>query len=244
MAQMTFYITLIFILGSVLVSIFISGRSRDRCLKDFDDDTVRVIFKEAPQIDGKLALESSGMEITFGEKVRGENGEMSYILFKNEYPNIARILRIYEELSPKEKEARDQHISGGYYYNQKRSTARKLRNLFSTFRDSFMEALNLFMGQAKIGGSSPLAGQDKYIKKVKSEVVGSIERAYDPLIEKHIGHKVVLVEVAGEAKNNYIGVLKEYSPNFVEILDIQVEGLGKVDIIFPRATTKIRHMVE
>lgn len=246
MAQWTFVITLIFILGSVLVSLFISGRSKDRCLKDFHEQPVVLKLSGEQELEGNLLVESSGMELIFNKDYAAKHNKKSYLLYKEEYPKIIRVLRRYNLLNTVQRRTRDAYIKTGYYHRLRRSTLRKFRNLFNTFRDSFIDALNLFIGQATRGRAVPqvLSGQDRYIGKMKEEVVGSLGRAYDPLLERCIGHRVTVVEKSGDESNAYAGVLKEYTPNFLEILNTDVETSGKADMIFPRATATVRYVVE
>lgn len=213
-------------------------------MKDFHNQPVVLRLKEAQELEGNLSVESSGLELTFNKDYSDRHNRSSYLLYKNEYPNIIGIVRRCSLLNAEQNEARSRYVNTNYYTTLRRSSLRRLRNLFNTFRDSFLEAASLLIGQISKGGIAPqaLGGQQKYMGKIKEEVIGSLGRAYDPLLEKHIGQRVIVIEKSGEESKECTGVFKEYTQSFLEILDIDLEGLGKVDIVFPRATATVRFL--
>ena len=62
---------------------------------------------------------------------------------------------------------------------------------------------------------------DDYLKRFSSVVVGSVGSTYDPLLERLIGQKIVVELVEGEESHEHVGILKNYSADFYELLDVQ-----------------------
>jgi len=243
MAQWTFLITLSFILISALLSFFVSSRRKDKCIKSFHGHTVLLEMASGPSFEGILETECSGIELIYRSD-KADN-KKSYLLYKEEYSGIRRIARMCKTLTPAQKKRRDSNIGTDYYNRVRHSTWRKTKNIFNSFRDSFLDAMSLFIGRAKRGIATPgaLQGQTKYIGKMKEDVIGHIGRAYDPLLEKHIGQKVVVIEKTADKQEEYRGILREYTPNFIEIMDIDIQPEVKADVIFPRATAVVRYTI-
>ena len=70
---------------------------------------------------------------------------------------------------------------------------------------------------------------------MKQDLMSSAGTSYEPLLEKYIGHKVVLEMIAGDKICKYPGVLKGYTAEFIEIMDVdyipkETETARKVDL--------------
>jgi len=84
---------------------------------------------------------------------------------------------------------------------------------------------------------------------MKQELIGSAGASFEPLLERYIGHKVVLEMIKGDKILEYCGVLKEYSAEFVEIMDVDYavnedRPARKADLVIPRKHGVIRHLAE
>ena len=55
---------------------------------------------------------------------------------------------------------------------------------------------------------------------MKKQLVGSVGTSYEPILERYIGHHVILELVKGESIIKYQGVLKDYTAEFVELMDV------------------------
>jgi len=94
-----------------------------------------------------------------------------------------------------------------------------------------------------------LTAQDKYTSKMKQELIGSSGAFYKPLLEKYIGHKVICELIKGEKTLKYTGVLKDYTAEFIEIMDVNYrfredESLRRADLVLLRKYGVIRHLGE
>lgn len=249
----TFLLTIIFIALTTVVAAFVKGKSKDRCLVDFSKKMVRIQIKGGKEVWGRLIVESTGLEFDYLNKHKDEDGhdEYSYILYKNEFPKIEAIVLYHDQLSKENKEERLKELKKTYHPGFFRRARRRIRNFFSTVRDSILEVVNLFMGQAKkmSFAQTNLASQDKYLSKMKGELVGLAATAYEPLLEKHIGKKVVLELLRGDKAIEYVGILKDYTAEFIEVIDIDYkkeenQPPKKADFVIPRSLGVIRHLAE
>ena len=246
-------ITIIFIVLATAVGAFIRRRSRDKCLKDFSKNMVTLEETSGKTIWGKLRVENTGLEFVYKTKHEDQQGhhETSYILYKYEYPNIAVLIRYLDELSERNKKERQKKLKRTYHPTLLRRLKRKTANIFKTIRDSVMEVVNLLISQAKKAtpAGAVLSSQDKYVSQMKQELMGSIGASYEPLLERYIGNRVVLELIRGDKIFEYCGVLKEYTAEFIEVMDVDYESkedepAKKADLVVPRKCGVIRHLGE
>ncbi len=244
-------ITIIFIIVTTIVSTIVSARRKDRCLTSFCDFMVTLLEKDGKRVWGHLAVETSGLELLYSEDYRDEDHiETSYILFKEEYNNIYLLLRFHSELSEENKRRRIQEVKRAYHPWPPRLLARKARNVANTCKDSIFELLGLAMTRAKTANPAlaTVASQQQSVKRVKKVVTDYLGRAYDPLLERYIGKRVVLeVTTDEEEVQEYTGVFEEYSRQFLQVMDVSYmdgEQTRICDIIAPRAHASIRHGAE
>ncbi len=246
-------ITIIFIFLATAVGAFIRGRTRDKCLKDFSDNMVTLLETSGKTIWGKLRVENTGLELVYSSTHRDEQGhdEMSYIVYKNEYPNMATLIRFHDELSERNKNKRQIELKRAYHPTFLRRIKRKTLNVFKTLRDSVMEVVNLLISHAKKAtpAGAVLTSQDKYVSQMKQELVGSVGTSYEPLLEKYIGNRVVLEMMKGDKEIEYWGVLKDYTAEFIEVMDVNYQlkedqPARKADLVVLRKYGLIRHLGE
>ncbi len=246
-------ITIIFIILATAVGVFIRKRSRDKCLRDFERNRVTLEDKSGKMIWGTLRVENTGLEFIYPEKYKDRQGheEASYLLYKYEYPEIQAVIRFHDELSEPHKKEREKELKRTYHPGPWRRSKRKLVNVFRTIRDSVVEIINLLISQAKKAtpAGKVLTSQDKYVSQMKQELVGAAGTSFEPLLERYIGHTVVLEMVKADKVLEYCGVLKEYTAEFVEIMDVDYavkddQPPRKADLVVPRKHGLVRHLAE
>ena len=246
-------ITIVFIVVAAGVAAFVRRKSRDKCLRDFERNMVTLEETSGRIVWGKLRVENTGLEFVYPQKHKDEDGhdEASYILYKYEYPNIGAVVRFHDELSESNKKNREKELKRTYHPGTVRRLKRKIRNVFKTVRDSMVEIVNLLISQAKKAAPAGkmLSSQDKYVSQMKQELMGSVGTSFEPLLERYIGHKVVLELIKGDKIFEYCGVLKEYTAEFVEIMDVDYrikedQPARKADLAVPRKLGVIRHLAE
>ena len=84
---------------------------------------------------------------------------------------------------------------------------------------------------------------------MKKELGGSMGTSFDPLLERHIGKKVILELKKADKILGYSGVLKDYTVKFVEVMDVgyrikEDQKVRKADLVVPREYGVIRHLGE
>ncbi len=249
----TFAITIIFIILATVVAAFVRRRSRDKCLKDFLHHLITLEEITGKIIWGKLRVENTGLEFIYptSHKDENEHGETSSILYKYEYSNIQALIRYHDELTEGAKKEREKELKRTYHPRVFRKHKRKIQNVFKTVKDSVMEVLNLLISQAKrtTPAGAVLTSQDKHVSQMQKELMGSVGTSFEPLLERYIGHKVVLELIKGDKIFKFTGVLKDYTAEFIELMDIDYivkEGqpARKADLVVPRKYGVIRHLGE
>jgi len=55
---------------------------------------------------------------------------------------------------------------------------------------------------------------------VGKNIIGYVGTRYDPLLERYVGSRVVVEVVEQETVYEYVGIFKEYSADFLEVLDV------------------------
>lgn len=217
------FITIIFIALSTIVGAFVRGRKRDKCLKDFTDYMVTLEQLKGDTIFGKLRVENTGLELIYPRTEQSQNtGQTSYILYKGEYLQMRTLIRFHDDLTELGKKKRQRQLEKTYHPKFLARSKRKMTNVFKTIRDSVMEVLNLLMSRAKkvTSAGTVLTSQDKYVNEMKKQLVGSVGTSYEPLLERYIGHHVILELVKGDSIIKYQGVLKDYTADFIEVMDV------------------------
>ena len=89
-------------------------------------------------------------------------------------------------------------------------------------RDAFSQAISAFVGSMKKAGTSTLLStQDSRLTSTAGQLIGQ-SSAYEPILEKYIGRKIVLEITQDGNTKEYCGILKDYSDKFITVLDIPV----------------------
>lgn len=248
-----FAITIIFLVVVTVVAAFVRGRSKDRCLKDFSGSLITLQDTTGKLIWGRLRVESTGLELVYLSAHRDREGhdETSYIIYKQEYPTIKTLIRYHDKLDNEAREKRRRELERTYHPSASRRLRRKFRNFLNTFRNSVIEVVNLFVGQVKKTGPGGrvLAGQDRHLSQLQQELTPAAGTAYEPLLERHIGKKVVLELIEDKKMIEYPCILKEYTAEFIEVMDINYrikegEPTREADLVVPRKYGLIRHLGE
>ena len=246
-------ITILFIVLSTFVGAFIRGRKKDKCLKAFRGFIITLEDVGGKRIWGRLNVQATGMELIYTQPHNDPDGhiESSYILYKYEFGNISALIRFHDYLSEKNLKRREEELKKTYHPGWPHRTRRKIMNVFKTIRDSIMEVSNVLLSQAKkstrAGGM--LSAQDKYVSQMQNEVIGSVDTAYEPLLEKYIGLRVIAEFLYKDQPVELAGVLKDYTADFIELLDVNYwtgkeNEQKKADVILPRKRAIIRHSGE
>jgi len=246
----TFTVTIIFIAVCSRIGALVKGRSKDRCLSDLDGNTVTIRMKDGKVIWGRMRVENTGLELVYDQPYKDDDHvETSYILYKGEYEGILALIRYKDTLTALEAGSRASDLEKTKNPAWCSRVARNIRNVFGTVRDSLMEIAGLLIGRAKstMPAGGLLKGQDKYVTQMQEDAISAVGTAYEPVLERYIGKKVVVAVTVEGGKEEYSGILKEYTARFVEILDVECKNSDsdgqarRADLVILRNVGVVRH---
>jgi hypothetical protein len=61
-------LTIIFIIAAAFIGAFVRGRRKDKCLKSFGGDIVKLVLADGREFAGRLRVETTGFELVYSEK--------------------------------------------------------------------------------------------------------------------------------------------------------------------------------
>ena len=240
-----FLITVALIVFSTLLIAFIKHLKKDKCIKSFKADIVTVYFNDGKNIKGRLDVENTGSELIIENP--DDRVKRSYILYKEEYPNVRFFVRYHNDLDEKRTKERLRVLKKTYHPNIFRRIGRKINIFFKIINDSMMDIFTALSGKIKTTNTS-YATSEKYVTNINKEAVASVDTTYDPLLEKYIGNKVVCNHIYNGKIYDIHGILKNYTGQYLELLDVEfmVEdfNIAKADLVLPRKINKIRNLGE
>ncbi len=248
----SFTITILFILTTTLIAAFVQRCKRDKCIKDFRSYPVNIEKIGKGNIaSGMLFMQNTALELVYKNPQKDEFDFItnSYLFYKYEYSQIQAIIRYLDELDEQQMLKRQKRLWRIYHPSALRRFRRRILGVFKTLRDSITEVINValsFVQKSKTAGAM-LTSQNKYVTQMKQELLESVGTAHEPLLEKYIGKKVVFELIKGEMFYKYRGILKEYTANFIELIDVEYyitkeENPRRADIIIPQKYGIIRHL--
>ncbi len=244
------YLSLLFLVGTVIVGIYVRIRSRDRCLLSFDGCQATV-ETEGKTVWGTVRVYSTGIELEYDKPHRDADGhtESSYIVYASEYDSMDALFRFHDRLSEDNQKRRTNDIRKTYRPGLLRKTRRNVRNFFAIFRDALLQSFQSIIGAtAKTGTAAKILSRQKEISGLGKQLISAqAQTAYDPILEHHIGRFVVVDATRSGEPIEYHGILKEYTAMFIEILNVEMPSSTDTqqgtfaDVIVPRVLGCVRH---
>lgn len=219
----SFIFTILVIMGAALVGSYLRSSHRDRVLRDFDGFHVTVETKSGRLIWGTMKLYPTGFELVYRSDVQDDDQhvETSYIFYKDEYPEIQAIYRYARDLNEEDQKRRARSIERSFHPGLLRRALRSLRNFMSTAADSLTDALGMMLGRARKPAAKLMTEtSETYLKGIGKDIIGYVGTSYDPLLEDYVGTRVVMELVEQDEVHEHVGVMKEYSAEFLEMLDV------------------------
>lgn len=245
-------ITILFIVVSAFLAVILGKIKKDKCLKDFRNDIVTLELLNGDQYRGKFKLKSSGMKFNYPEIIKDEHNlkSLSFLIYKNEYPDIQAIVRYHRDLTEEGKKLRIEDFQRTFQPSRWRKIRRSIINFLKIIKDALLEIINMLTSHLSrtTPAGATFASNDIQVNKIKNEVYGLVESSYEPLLEEYIGERVILELKRGDDWLKYNGVLKEYTANFIELIDVDYapEEKGKInaDLIVLRKYGIVRNLSE
>ena len=214
--------TLLIIFLVTLVGGYVRSRSKDPCLEAFDSYPVTVERANGKVIWGTMHLWPTGMELIYTDNVQDqEHIESSYLLYAAEYPDIQTVYRYADKLTPEKRARRSLDIERSFHPNRWRRGWRGVRNFMGTASTSLTEAFSVLVGRMRKPVGAYISDKgEAYLTKLGGSLIGQAGSVYDEMLERHIGQKVVIEVIEGEQVHEHVGIFKNYSADFVEVLDV------------------------
>jgi len=221
--DLSFFISIGLVFLLALIGAYLRSMVRDRCLKSWDGFHITVERVDGKVIWGVMHLEPTGMELSYLDNVQDEKHiESTFLIYNSEYKNIQAIYRYADKLSEWGKKQRARDVEKSFHPGPLRRLRRKSRNFLSTATDSLNEVVGVVLGRVQKSGSRFLTDKDTAtLGKLSGQVLGQAGSMYDPLLERYIGRRVVFELSEGNEVHEHVGIFKNYSADFIEVLEVQ-----------------------
>jgi hypothetical protein len=221
-------LTILVIVVIATILALIRTRKRDRCLKHFDGYYVSLTETEGDVTWGEVEVYTSGMEFFYPKPVRSSKGfwQRSLLFYRDQYERMDGIYRYAEGLPEDQKEDRRKHLERTSNPGFLRRFARKVRNWVGMIRDALVQSISLLLGAAK-SKTTPagmLQQDQERMSALSAEIIGHAGNSFDPLLERHLFSRVVVDVSRQDDKTSYCGYLADYTADFLEIIDAQVNA--------------------
>jgi hypothetical protein len=228
-ASTIFYITLLFIFLTAIVSTFVTRWSKDKCLALLKRSHVTLLRNRGTKATwGVLKVFSAGVEIIFDSPYTDLRGHRrtTQLFYQNELDgNVLCLCRVHDELPQREQDRRAAQVRAHFNPGPLKRTWRGVRNMINTLRDAVNTAIGAAVKQyAQMNpGSAVLSTQTGAVTQIGQTLVGRFGNAYEPLLEQYIG-KPVIMDLADPLDPNnatvqFSGFLADYTQNWVALLN-------------------------
>jgi hypothetical protein len=243
-AATVFYVTLLFIFLTAIITTVVTKWARDKCLKFFNHYHVTLERTRGQTSWGKLKVFSSGIEIVYDNPYVDHRGrkKTSYMLYQQELEQqVLSVLRYHDELSDADRKSRVKQVKGTFNPGPLRRFGRSIRNFINTLRDAFNAAIGAVVGQyQKMNpASAVLSTQGQQVTVLGQTLLGRFANAYEPLLEQYIGRPVIL-DVADPLNPNnatvqYAGYLADYTQQFIALFNVEHQTAAEAVLTLPDA---------
>lgn len=223
-----FDVTLLATLGLIflvtMVGAYLRSRQVDRCLKSFDGFHVTLERADGSIIWGIMELAPTGLELHYRDSVQDDDHiESSYVFYAEEYGDIQAMYRFVDQLTEEEKTRRNTDRRRSFHPNFFRRMQRQLRHFVATANESLSEVVGMLAGRLKRPAGRYIDDTGAaQLTNLGRSVIGSVGHLHDPLLERYIGQRVVIEISEGDEVHEHVGIFKDYSSDFIELLDVRV----------------------
>ncbi len=241
-AAAIFYLTLLFIFLTAIVTTVVTKWARDKCLKFFHHYHVTLERTRGQTSWGKLKVFSSGIEIVYDHPYVDHRGrkKTSYMIYQQELEQqMLSLLRYHDELSDADQRARVEQVRGTFNPGPVKRFRRTARNFVNTLRDAFNAAIGAAVGQYQRmnPANTILSTQGQQVTQLGQTLLGRLANAYEPLLEQYIGRSVIL-DVADPLNPNnqtvqYAGYLADYTQQFIAVFNVEHKTAEEVELTLP-----------
>ncbi len=221
--DVTLLATIGLIFAATLIGAYLRARRRDPCLKSFTGYTVTLEHADGKLVWGELDLAATGLELRYASSVQDtRHVESSFILYGDEFASIQAIYRYIDQLDEESRAKRKKDLRRSFRPGPLRRLTRSLRNFMSVASESLAEVAGVIVGGLRRPAGRYITDQgETQLKNLSSTFITHVGTGYDPLLERFVGQKMVFEVVEDDEIHEHVGIFKQYSPDFFEILDVQ-----------------------
>lgn len=230
-------LTITFIFLASILSVVLTQRRRDKCLKLLHDFHVTYLTTAGVPLWGDLIVYSSGIELTFDAPHKTRRGlpKSSAMIYQKDLAATLALCRVDHGITEAERKRRDAQVRKTFRPHIGRRTLRWFRNLLATLKDAFSQALGALIGALlKTRAPATLAEQEARVQQIGQTVLGATANAYEPILEAHIG-KPVILKLQGPAEptnkpNEIAGYLVDYNDTHVAVFNVDHTPHERVEL--------------
>jgi len=259
MTTLAFWLPVIFLFAAALLGAALKRRSRDICLKKFQDEFVFLRRTDGLWRAGVLRPFASGLELLYDEPRKEGSGLVSsLVLHQGEVDKLTRIARPTPPADTRSGAERRRvlaRIRNPDFFDR---TRRASLNLYNMVRDAFGQSLNVIIGALTKGSNlSGVKNADKKLSEMSQSLTGVIPNAWEPVLETYRGRNVVIESGTADEPCKEWGILEDYSARYLLIREVHMveppadEGAvrkGKAvrsgtvfDVLYQRSSALVRH---
>jgi len=242
-AATIFYLTLLFIFLTAIITTVATKWSRDKCLKFFNRYHVTLERYRGQTIWGKLKVFSTGLEVVYDHPFIDARGrkKTSFMMYQQEMDHqLLSLFRYHDELTPEQQTSRTEQIEKTFNPGPMRRFMRGVRNFVNTLRDAFNAAIGAAVGQFQRmnPASAVLTTQAGNVTQIGQTLLGKFAaNAFEPLLEQYIGQPVIL-DVADPINPNnatveYTGYLADYTAHFIALFNVNHQCEQPIELTLP-----------
>ncbi len=140
-------------------------------------------------------------------------------------------------------EQREREVERAFHPGFWQRLRRRSRNFMNLASESLSQAIGIIIGQAR-----PRAGRyitdasASYLGDLGKNIVGYVGTRYDPLLERYVGTQVVVEVTEGDTVYEHVGILKDYTADFLVILDVHYPNQSAFRLKGQRASLENRSL--
>ena len=186
----------------------------------YEDTGNEKYIKKARELYDHI-IKSKGINIGF-EEIKydpfTEPSEASRKVYKDNIKDVYAIVRFVDIMSKEELERRMEELNKTFYPGTLYRIKRSITNFLGLAKDRLTDAFGAV--SSKLSKVAPIP-VEKEIKKTGETIVTGKLGSYEALLENSIG-KLVLVKVKDidGLERFYQGILREYSPNYIAVYNV------------------------
>jgi hypothetical protein len=240
---------------STVIGALVKNRSRDLCLKKFDNCFVLIKTEDGRWFWGDLQVFSTCLELRFHQSLNPEGlAKLSYIFYEPEIQTIVSVIRPVPYVDGSDQQWQ-MEIASLLERTPGERALRQFRNLLNILRDAFSQSIGLLVGLVKTKQKiAAVPALDQRSTELGKHLLSVVPNAYEPILEKYLGHLVIVQSLKTGVLPEQVSILEEYTEKFLLVRDapvptdwpakLPVPSPCHYDAVHARRVAVIRHLAQ